>query len=64
MPPFVREIPIGNIVNERLCLTCTNKNLLLLQKLNNNIEESCNDAILNERFDDDEGGSFKKCIIY
>ena len=63
MPPFVREILIGNIINERLCLTCTNKNLLLLQQINNEIETSNNDAILNEQFDVDEGRSFQKCVI-
>ncbi len=63
MPPFVREIPIGNILNEKLCLTCTNEKLLLLQQIKNNIEGSYNGALLNERYDD-EGGSFKKCVIY
>ena len=63
MPPFVRENYIRNIINERICLTCNNKNLLLCQKvIDDNDRNSKIDDLIDEKLD--EGGSLKKCLIY
>ena len=63
MPPFVRENYIRNIINERICLTCNNNNLLLCQKvIDDNDRNSKIDDLIDEKLD--EGGSLKKCLIY
>ena len=56
MPPFLNNTSIENVTNERICLVCNNKNLLIMTKVLN--EEDSDEKFANK-------SSFcSKCSIY
>ncbi len=56
MPPFLNNTSIENVVNERICLVCNNKNLLIMTKVLK--EEDSDEKFVNK-------SSFcSKCSIY
>ena len=46
MPPFSNNSSIENVVDERLCLVCNNKNLLILSKILN--EGDSDEKVINK----------------
>jgi hypothetical protein len=56
MPPFLNNTSIENVINERICLVCNNKNLLIMTNVLN--EEDSDEKVANK-------SSFcSKCSIY
>ena len=56
MPPFLNNTSIENVTNERICLVCNNKNLLIMTKVLK--EEDSDEKFVNK-------SSFcSKCSIY
>ena len=56
MPPFLNNTSIENVTNERICLVCNNKNLLIMTKVLK--EEDSDEKFANK-------SSFcSKCSIY
>ena len=56
MPSFLNNTSIENVINERICLVCNNKNLLIMTNVLN--EEDYDEKVANK-------SSFcSKCSIY